>query len=348
MLAKQKAPIASQNGDISVENAAVAPTTTALTLSRTPAGEILAPGQAATRSAGEFQSLTLNETELPAPRSANTARSYAKARLDIFQHMKKTGETLSKDMVRRYVQELRAKGVQAGTINNRLAGIRQMVSAARDQGRLPDHTADQILGGIKNERDEGTRTGNWLSLEQAQELLSVPDRRQLKGKRDHTILALLLGCALRRAELAALSISDIQMRAGRWAIVNLLGKGKKFRTIPIPEWVKQSIDDWTAAAGITEGRLMRALSTNGKRVTGEELSDSSIWLIVKAMAGAIGVFNFAPHDLRRTCTSLCRKAGGTLEQIQHLLGHASVVTTERYLGTIPEIEDAVNDHLGLH
>ena len=55
----------------------------------------------------------------------------------------------------------------------------------------------------------------------------------------------------------------------------------------------------------------------------------------------------APHDLRRTCAKLCRKAGGDLEQIQLLLGHASVQTTERYLGTEQSLVSAVNDGLGL-
>ena len=56
----------------------------------------------------------------------------------------------------------------------------------------------------------------------------------------------------------------------------------------------------------------------------------------------------APHDLRRTCAKLCRKAGGDLEQIQMLLGHASVQTTERYLGTEQALVSAVNDGLELH
>ena len=66
--------------------------------------------------------------------------------------------------------------------------------------------------------------GNWLTREQAKELLAVPDRSTPKGKRDFVILALLVGCALRRRELASLSIEDIQMREGRWVIADLLRK----------------------------------------------------------------------------------------------------------------------------
>jgi hypothetical protein len=64
----------------------------------------------------------------------------------------------------------------------------------------PDEAAS--LTDIPNIGQKGTRLGNWLTREQAKELLAVPDRSTLKGKRDYVILALLVGCALRRNELA--------------------------------------------------------------------------------------------------------------------------------------------------
>ena len=69
--------------------------------------------------------------------------------------------------------------------------------------------------------------------------------------------------------------------------------------------------------------------------------------MVKAAAKRADIKNLAPHDLRRTCARLCHLAGGELEQIQFLLGHASVQTTERYLGCKQRLNQAVNDKLGL-
>ena len=195
-------------------------------------------------------------------------------------------------------------------------------------------------------RQQGTRLGNWLTREQAKELLTVPDRTTLKGKRDAAILALLVGCALRRAELATLKMEDIQQREGRWVIADLCGKGGRIRTVAIPMWVKLLIDTWTAAAGHSAGRLLRPVSQKG-RVVGEELSDWAVWSVVEQSAKAIGIEHFGAHDLRRTCAKLCRKNGGDLEQIKFLLGHASIQTTERYLGSEQEIAVAVNDNLGL-
>jgi integrase len=83
------------------------------------------------------------------------------------------------------------------------------------------------------------------------------------------------------------------------------------------------------------------------RILGEELGDWAIWSVVEASAKEIGIEHFGAHDLRRTCAKLCRKNGGDLEQIKFLLGHSSIQTTERYLGSQQEIVIAVNDNLGL-
>jgi integrase len=202
------------------------------------------------------------------------------------------------------------------------------------------------LADVPNVRQQGTHLGNWLTREQARELLAVPDRSTVKGKRDYCILALLVGCALRRAELAALTVEEIQQREGRWVIVDMIGKGGRKRTVAVPHWVKLAIDAWTGAAGIKDGRLLRAVLKSG-RVVGEGLGDWAVWSVVESSAKAIGVEHFGAHDLRRTCAKLCRKSGGDIEQIKFLLGHSSIQTTERYLGSEQEIELAVNDNIGL-
>jgi len=147
------------------------------------------------------------------------------------------------------------------------------------------------------------------------------------------ILALLVGCALRRKELASLYIEDIQLREGRWVIVDLCGKGGRIRTVAVPIWVKQGIDAWMIAAKIEKGRLLRPLSKSGK-ILGEEPGDWAIWSIVEQSSKQIGIEHFGAHDLRRTCAKLCQKNGGDLEQIKFLLGHSSIQATERYLGPI--------------
>jgi len=110
--------------------------------------------------------------------------------------------------------------------------------------------------------------------------------------------------------------------------------------------VRNELNDWLAAAAIDRGRLFRRVSKAGT-TWGEGMTEKAVWHIVKEAASVVSVANLAPHDLRRTCARLCHAAGGELEQIQFLLGHVSVQTTERYLGCKQRIRAAVNDHIGI-
>jgi integrase len=88
--------------------------------------------------------------------------------------------------------------------------------------------------------------------------------------------------------------------------------------IPVPQWVKDAVDNWTVSAGITAGPLLRSINKAG-RIWGHGFTPKVIWAIVKANAKCCGLPSVAPHDLRRTCARLCHQAGGELDQIQFLL-----------------------------
>jgi len=106
--------------------------------------------------------------------------------------------------------------------------------------------------------------------------------------------------------------------------------------------VKAALDQWTTAAGVTEGRIFRAVARMGK-VWGKGISQNVVWYVVKSCCERAGLEHIAPHDLRRTCAKLCHTSGGEIEQIQFLLGHASVQTTEHYLGCKQNLGHPVND-----
>ena len=273
--------------------------------------------------------------------SEHSKRNYAKALDDLFLF------AASRPLTRALLMEWRAamNKLSPSTVNVRLSAMRKLVTEARRNGMLGAEDAANLTE-VPNIAEKGTRLGNWLTREQAKALLAVPDRSTIKGKRDYAILALLVGCALRRQELAQLDVEKIQMCNGRWVIVDLRGKGGRVRTVAIPVWVKSAVDAWMAAGSIEKGRLLRPVLKGGK-VKGQILTDWSIWSVVEQSAKHIGIEHFGAHDLRRTCAKLCRKNGGDLEQIKFLLGHASIQTTERYLGSDQEIAVAVNDNLGL-
>ena len=256
--------------------------------------------------------LLLKQMVLDSVVSAHSKRNYGKALDDLFLF------AASQPLTRALLMEWRStmEKLSPSTVNVRLSAFRKLVSEARKNGMIGAEEAAN-LSDIPNIRQQGTRLGNWLTREQAKELLAVPDRSTLKGKRDYAILALLVGCALRRKELASLNIEDIQMREGRWVIVDLRGKGGRIRTVAVPIWVKQGIEVWMTAAGIGEGKLLRPV-LKGSRLVGDELSDWAVWSVVEQSAKQIGIEHFGAHDLRRTCAKLCRRAGGDLEQIKFL------------------------------
>src|SRR6202030_3961652 len=104
---------------------------------------------------------------------------------------------------------------------------------------------------------------------------------------------------------------------------------RRVRTIPMPTWVKVAIDAWTSDAGVMGGPVFRPVN-RGDVVQGVALSEKVVWQLLQGYAAAAGVPGIAPHDCRRTCAKLCRASGGELEQIQLLLGPASVQTTGGY------------------
>src|SRR5262249_14777967 len=152
----------------------------------------------------------------------------------------------------------------------------------------------------------------------------------------------LIGCGLRREEAARLDFEHVQQRDGRWCIVDLVGKHGRVRTVPMPHWAKAAIDRWAEAAGISSGRVFRGVN-KGDHVTGDALTAQGILRCVELYAGEIGV-KVAPHDLRRTFAKLSHRGGARLDQIQLCLGHASLVTTERYLGVQQDLSDAPCDY----
>jgi site-specific recombinase XerD len=252
---------------------------------------------------------------------------------------------LNRIVVLRYRSHLESRQLAPGTVNLRLGAVRRLAYEAADCGLLSADLAAGIRR-VKGVKKLGVRLGNWLTAEQGQALWQAPDPQRVKGKRDRALLALLLACGLRRHEAVTLRLDHLQQREEHWAIVDLIGKGGHVRTVPVPDWVRTELDDWLAAAGIDRGKLFRRVNKVG-RTWGDGMTVKAVWHIVKESAKRIGVAKLAPHDLRRTCARLCHGSGGELEQIQFLLGHVSVQTTERYLGCKQRIRSAVNDRIGI-
>jgi integrase len=138
----------------------------------------------------------------------------------------------------------------------------------------------------------GSGWGSGRPPKRRRALLQAPDASSLKGKRDRAILAVLIGCALRRGELVGLTVADLQQRDGRAVFVDISGKGGRVRTVPVPDWVEVALQAWLLAAGIAEGRIFRAISRWGS-VVGERLSTTAVLGIVAEYAALLSL-QFSP------------------------------------------------------
>ena len=167
--------------------------------------------------------------------------------------------SFNRTVVLRYRMHLESRNLAPGTINVRLAAVRRLAYEAADAGLLSPELAAGIRR-VKGAKKLGIRLGNWLLASEARALWQSPDAETLKGKRDRAIIAVLLGCGLRRRELADLTFDHLQRREDHWAIVDLVGKGGHVRTVPVPDWVKQFLDEWFAGAEIANGKLFRCVS----------------------------------------------------------------------------------------
>jgi site-specific recombinase XerD len=232
----------------------------------------------------------------------------------------------NRTVVLRYRFFLEQKNLAPSTINVRLAAVRRLAYEASDTGLLSPDLAAGIRR-VKGAKRLGVRIGNWLTIEQVRALLQQSPSDALQAKRDRAILAVLVGCGLRRAELIALKAADFQVREEHWVIADLIGKGKHIRTVPVPAWVKRAVDTWTAAAEISAGTIFRRVNRLGKP-WGDGITPKAIWHVVKGAAQRAGIANLAPHDLRRTCArgrlaaALRQFAGHRRGAVQHPHGAA--------------------------
>jgi integrase len=209
----------------------------------------------------------------------------------------------NKTVVTRYRIAPEQKQYAPATINLRLAAVRRLAYEAADCGLLSADLAAGIRR-VRGARRLGIRIGNWLTAEEGNRLIAAFGSSGPRQLRNRAMVAVLIGCGLRRAEAAAPKIDDIQLREGHWIIADLKGKGGHIRTVPVPDWVKARVDAWTASACLTTGILFRAINKAG-RTWGNGFTPKVIWSIVKEAAANSGLSGLAPHDLRRRLVHVC-------------------------------------------
>lgn len=200
--------------------------------------------------------------------------------------------------------------------------------------------AEALKESIQVQVTKGQQAHTWLNLAEVRALLTnLTDETTIKGKRDRVVLGLLVGAGLRRDELAGLTWEDVKQQGER-TVLSITGKGKKRRVIPIHDKLVTLLNDWAELVGPT-GYIARSVKKGGE--LGESISGQAILDIADAYGRELGKEKLRPHDLRRTYARIGYDAGIDIGQISKLLGHASIATTQRYLGLQIDLKKTVSD-----
>jgi site-specific recombinase XerD len=298
--------------------------------------------------AGRNEIETFIERVLDGVQSENTRRGYRRAIAAFVAFMAERREPLSKALLNEFKAGLRAEGRGDAAINQALSAVRFFLREAATDGRLDPVEVERACK-VENVKARGKKAGNWLTKRETETLLEAPDGMTALAVRDRAILAVLLGAGLRRSECASLEVRHLQQREGRWALVDVVGKRNKARTVPVAPWVAALIQEWLRAANITQGRMFRQASwSENKFVVSETpLSDKGVARVCARYSGRDGVPGIAAHDARRTFAKLARDGGADIEQVMLALGHQSLEVTQEYLGVKLDFQDSASDRLGL-
>ena len=195
----------------------------------------------------------------------------------------------NKSIVVRYRSFLESLSLSAATINLHLSAIRRLADEATEGGWLSPELVTGIRR-VKGVKRLGRKIGNWLTGNQAQELLNAVSQNTLQGRRDGAMLGLLLGCGLRRSEVVGLKLDQLQLRESHWVIIDLAGKGGRIRTVPVPNWCKGLVDVWLRHSKVSEGKVFRRVLKNGARQDAG-VTANVVWYAVKRCAKRVGINN---------------------------------------------------------
>lgn len=274
--------------------------------------------------------------------AANTRRAYGRCIAAFLAWCEAEQRRFNRSTVLDYRRTLQENGSKPSSINQQLVALRALARECESQGWLDAVTTGGILR-VQGVKQRGQRAGMWLSLSDAQRLLSAPDGSR-HGKRDAALLSLLLGAALRRSEAANLIMEHWVERDGRRVILDLRGKHGRIRTVPVPAWADRRIQAWLRVAGITEGPLLRRVDR--WEHIGGGMSDAGVAWVVKRYSAQLGL-GIAAHDLRRSASRLWRSHGAELDAIKVVLGHECTKTTEVYIGDNQNLRNAPCDLVAL-
>jgi integrase/recombinase XerC len=282
--------------------------------------------------------------------SLHTCRCYQRDLEEFEDFLKSSGTSLTPSgevemervdrmAIRKYLSSLHRKNKKS-SIARKISTLRSFFKYLVREQRIVSNPAKSVST-PKVEKTLPTA----LTVDEAFRLMESPKRLSEKSSshgsekkrlRDRAILELLYSSGLRVSELVGLNSNQLDLDLG---IVKVLGKGRKERIVPVGGKAAGVLKAYLEDQGgfKEEGPLF--LNPAGKRLT-----DRSVGRLVKRYSRHSGIFrNVSPHSLRHTFATHLLDAGADIREIQEMLGHSSLSTTQRYthvsLGKLMEVYD---------
>lgn len=232
---------------------------------------------------------------------------------------------IDRSAILEYVLDLQRKKYAEATVARKVAAVKSFFGFLTAEGLIPADPTETL-----SSPRVGKPLPKPISPEQVDELLEQPLRRNTpEAKRDKAMLELLYATGMRVSELVALDTESVLHR-GDDVYVRCVGKGGKERTIPIHEHAAEAVQSYLddARPVLVRKGNERALFVNRR---GERLTRQGFWLILKSYARSANIAaHVTPHTLRHSFATHMLKGGAPLRNVQELLGHANISTTQVY------------------
>ncbi|EAP4202155.1 tyrosine-type recombinase/integrase [Aeromonas sanarellii] len=267
---------------------------------------------------------------LGSKRSRQTMGSFLNivAKMIGFQNLRDCAwSSMRRHHVQAVIQILSDSDRAPATINTYLAALKGVALEAWTMKQI-DTDSYQHIKQVRSVRGSRLPNGRALEKHEVRALyFTCENDRSSKGLRDAAILAVLVGCGLRRSEIVAL---DMECVITREQALRVLGKGNKERIAYVPDGAWQRLMRWVnEVRGEQPGALFQRIRRFDD-VTADRMTDQAIYHILETRRIEAGLEKFAPHDLRRTFASAMLDNGEDIITVKDAMGHASVTTTQKY------------------
>ena len=220
------------------------------------------------------------------------------------------------------------EGLAAASVNAYLSALRGVAETAWRLRQI-DLTTYAEIKAVKQLRVHREPTGRALQADESQKLLAAVDEDTdgPKAVRDRALIALLLGCGLRRAEVTTLRMENLERSSGT---LRVIGKGNKERKVFLTPEVAQKVNAWLDLRGTEPGWLFGRLTKVGQLILTNPLDPASIGRVVKHAQDLAKIAPITTHDLRRTFATRLLAKNVDIVAVKNLMGHANVSTTAKY------------------